>query len=89
MSKWMVLSRQGQGYTEDNCGQPSNNQQFISIVDGQTADEAYSNLQKMNPHLFAIDLWFGCMRWTSFEFYELKDDFEKKSIIVLLKKNLF
>jgi hypothetical protein len=43
----------------------------------------------MNPHLFAIDLWFGCMRWTSFEFYELKDDFEKKSIIVLLKKNLF
>lgn len=87
MSKWMVLSKKGQGYTENNCGQSSDNQQFISIVDGQTIDEAYSNLHKVNPHLFAIDLSFGSMRWTSFEFYELKDNFIKKEIIISLKEN--
>lgn len=82
MKKWIVTSRESQGYTEDNCGQKSNNKQVICIIEAKDAEDAYNKLKKEKPHLFAIDLWSLSMRWTGFNFYELNYKTQPIEIII-------
>lgn len=68
MFKWMVLTLPTEGYTEDGCGEPTTNPQFISIIDALTPEEAFVLLQKQNPNLFAYDIEFDALRWSGFNF---------------------
>lgn len=83
MKIYLVTSVFEQGYTQDNTGEPSNNLQIIWITEANSEQQAYNNLKKENPHLFAIDIEYGSARWTGFMFWELAGKKEPIKINVI------